>query len=81
MSFVMDLDVDTFIGLIGEAQEKDLEQRLWEKWLAELPNMNQENFIPFEEYVKKHKKVKHQETKSDEQILQDAENILKSLSR
>ena len=81
MSFIMELDSDTFIGLIQKAIEKDIEDRLWQKWLAELPNMDGKTFIPFDRYKEKH--FKHEETQkmSDEEILQDAESILKSMSR
>ena len=79
MSFIMQLDTPAFLGLIKKAQEKDIEDKLWEKWLVELPHM-QDKFIPFNEYKDKH--FKQQENQqSDGEILEEAENILKMMSR
>lgn len=74
----MELETDTFIDFIYNAYEQDLEQKLWEKWLVELPNMDKTTFIPFEEYKNKHFRQKPKKT--DEEIIADAENILKSMS-
>ena len=79
MTFILEMPYDSFIELIHNAFEKDVEAMLWEKWLVELPNMDKSTFIPFEEYKQKH--FKQESTKTDDEILQDAENILKSMSR
>lgn len=83
MSFIMQLDSDTLIQLIDKAREKDIEAMLWQRWLVELPQMNEENFITFDEYKKKAFKRTKQETstKSEEEVLEDANKILKSMSK
>jgi len=80
MSFVMSLDVEILTNLIAKAFEKETEDRLWEKWLAELPHMDKETFISFENYKQKHFQ-KQESEKEDEEILQDAENILKMMNK
>lgn len=76
MSFVMDLPSETLVDLLAHAVDKELEDKLWQKWLAELPNMDEKTFIPFEEY--KRRTFTSKKKKSDDEIIQDAENILKS---
>ena len=83
MSFVMQLDVDKLADLIVKAYEKELEDKLWEKWLVELPNMNKGNFVSFGTYKEQHLK-KIEETlfvKTDEQVMQDAEGILNMMNK
>ncbi len=69
----MKLDADDFVDLIANAIEKDIEDKLWNKWLHNGMEMS------FDEY----NKAKHmpQQSKKEEDVLQDAENILKSMSR
>ena len=81
MSFIMQLDLDTLVDLIGKAQEKDVEDTLWQKWLVEIQNMDKESFVPFDKYKEQHMEKKHEETRSEQEVLEDAENILKSMSR
>lgn len=80
MSFVFNLDTDTFIDLIKKALEKETEDKLWEKWLVQMPHM--EHPISFNDYKDKHfKNVANESGKTDEELLEDAERILKSMSR
>lgn len=61
------------IEMIFKAVEEDANDRLWDKWLSDSGNG-----MTFEQYAEKHKP---QPFKSDEQVLQDAEDILKMMSR
>ncbi|MGJ9384252.1 hypothetical protein [Salipaludibacillus sp. CF4.18] len=84
MNFIMELDADLFVELIGEAMKKNTEDKLWSKWLVELPNMDPKKFVPFDKYVKMHtgnSNGSNETPKTEEEILQDADNILKSMSR
>lgn len=81
MSFVMSLDPQTLANLIIKAFEKEIEDRIWQKWLVELPHMSEKTFIPFEQYKEKHFKPETTTEKTDEEILQDAEYILKLMSK
>lgn len=49
--------MDYRIGLnqIIHEMEKEVERMFWEKWLTLYPNMNQENFISFDEFKTMHK--------------------------
>jgi len=80
MSFVMSLDPQTLAKLIMKAFEKEIEDRIWQKWLAEFPHMDEKSFISFEQYKDKHFKPHAMTDKTDEEILKDAENILKIAS-
>lgn len=79
ISFIDDLEGNTFIDFIYTAMSKELEDRLWEKWLVDYGRMSESDFISFEEYKAKH--FQEIESKTDEEVLEDAENILKMLSR
>lgn len=76
MSFVMNLDVETFVRLVLKAFEKEAEEKIWQKWLVELPYMEKDNFMSFDVYKDKHFQQQKSD-KNDEEIMQDAENILK----
>jgi hypothetical protein len=75
MNFVLSLETDTFIDLVHKAIEQNIEDRLWQKWLHD--GMKE---LSFDEYKEKHTS-KPKDKKSDEEIIQDAESILKSMSR
>ncbi|MBT2601426.1 MULTISPECIES: hypothetical protein [unclassified Oceanobacillus] len=81
MTFIMQLDLDTLVDLIGKAQEKDFEETIWQKWLVDIQNMDKESFVPFDKYKEQHMKVQQKEIRSEKEVLEDAENILKSMSR
>ncbi|MBT2723047.1 hypothetical protein [Bacillus sp. ISL-46] len=82
MSFIMSLPANEGISLYIKAVEKNSEQQLWEQWLVDYNRMTKENFIPFSEYKNQMKKpLKPKDNRSDEEVIQDAENILKSLKR
>lgn len=82
MGVITELDSELLIDLINKAMEKELEDKLWEKWLMIYPEMIKEGntFVPFDEFKEKHFK-QDQQTKTDEEILEDAENILKMMSK
>ncbi|MCM3739238.1 hypothetical protein M3210_03035 [Oceanobacillus luteolus] len=76
----MQLDTDMFIDLVFKAIEMDVEEKIWDKWLAELPNMSEETFVPFEKYKEEHFQPQEAE-KDDDEILKDAEEILKMMNK
>ena len=71
MNYIMGLGIEIGCELIKTAYAKKSEELLWQRWLVEMPRL--EEFISFEEY-----KIKAfgTTTKVDkEQILKDAESI------
>jgi hypothetical protein len=60
--------------LLVDAYEKDLEDKLWQQWLAIYPNMSNENFISFEDFKKEAFKPKLEKIDVEE-VLKDAESI------
>jgi hypothetical protein len=82
MSFIMSLPAQQGIELYIKAVDKNTERLAWEQWLVAYQNMTQENFISFSDYLKQLKKPQRaKDNRSDDEIIQDAENILKSLKR
>jgi hypothetical protein len=82
MSFVMSLPAEEGLLLYEKAVEKTVEQQAWEQWLVDYSRMTKENFKPFSEYLKEMKKpLKTTDNRTDEEIISDAENILKSMKR
>ena len=72
----MDFDIDLFIYAI----EKDKENKLWELWKLQYPQMDEESFITFEEY--KNKNIKKQTTqKTYEEIEKEMEEVEKAFGR
>lgn len=57
--------------------EKKEESKAWEMWLTLYPKMNNENFMPFSEYLRKLKNPISQRPKED--ILAEAEAIRASI--
>jgi hypothetical protein len=82
MSFIMSLPVDTALNLYIKAAEKNNEHQAWEQWLVDYSRMTKENFKPFSEYLRELKQpLKPKDRRSEEEILHDAESILKSMKR
>ena len=77
-TFGDDLPSDTFIGLINKAMEKHTEDKIWDKYLVDLTRMEKE--ISFDEYKRKVLKQTTYHT-NDEEVLQNAEGILKSMNK
>lgn len=79
----MSLPLDIGIDLVVRAFEKRSEEKAWERWLVELQGMDQSNFISFPAYYEKLKPKKKgdRDRRSEEEILQDAESILKMMKK
>lgn len=64
----------TITKLLIDAHKKDLEEKLWQKWLVDYGRMDETNFISFEKY--KDGAFRVVDTKVDkEEILKKAEII------
>ncbi|TYS91895.1 hypothetical protein [Rossellomorea aquimaris] len=74
----MGLDIETGAEVLAKAKENIAESRVWEQWLSVYPNMEEETFIPYSKYLEELKKPPKKQ-KTDEEVIQDAENILKNM--
>ena len=82
MSFIMSLPANEGLALYEKAVEKTVEKQAWEQWLIDYSRMTKENFKPFSEYLREMKRPpKTTDNRTDEEIISDAENILKSMKR
>ncbi|CAM3729671.1 hypothetical protein MEZE111188_05580 [Mesobacillus zeae] len=71
------------LKLLSKAREKELEETVWEYWLT--LDTEAQKKQPFNVYLRELKKAASDPKTSvgltEEEILQDAENILKSMGR
>lgn len=82
IEYILDLEITEGIEFINKAYEKELEDKVWEKWLIDYRYMSKDNFISFEDY-KKHfiyKSTNIESTLSKEQILKEVEEIERKIS-
>jgi hypothetical protein len=71
----MNLNIDMGMELIYKAVEERDRQKVWEIWLINYQNMDNETFIPFDEFYAKFKQPQIISTKSTEDIIANAEAI------
>ncbi|MDD5016546.1 MAG: hypothetical protein PHO15_00425 [Eubacteriales bacterium] len=45
----MNIEIPDFFNLLTKLNDRQLEERAWEYWIAMVPHMG-ENYIPFSEY-------------------------------
>jgi len=63
--------------LLEKALEKNVEKMAWEQWLVAYSKMDKDSFISFSDYLKKLKEPKVTDNRTEEEILEDVEGILK----
>jgi len=45
------MEISDFISQFLRLREKELEQQVWEVWLAKLPNMTERNYISYDDIL------------------------------
>lgn len=58
--------------------ENEQKEKSWQVWLAKYPQMDSETYISFDEFYRQNKLQKVVK-RTDEEVINDAENILKSM--
>ena len=56
------MDVFDFWEQFAKLKEKELEQKVWEIWIAKYPHMTEDNYVSYEEMLNT---AKQQEIKQD----------------
>lgn len=51
LEYIMQSDIETAMRIVDKAREKEKENRYFLQWVVQLPNMNKESFVSFDEYV------------------------------
>ena len=51
LEYIMQSDIETAERIIAKAREKEKENRLFLQWVVQIPNMNKETFVSFDDYV------------------------------
>lgn len=46
------MEIQDFIGLYNKTLEIEVEQKVWEMWLAKYPHMTEETFISYSDMLK-----------------------------
>ncbi len=78
--YVLNLSFDDGLALYQKGLETAQNEKLWELWLAQYPNMTKETFVSFEQF-KLNSRKSAQVKRSEQEIVEDADNILKSMKR
>ena len=88
MNYIMNLDINDFLGLVDKAIEKERDKNFFAVWKELVPTMTKETFVSFEDYKSqllrgsvKGKTVDalSNNNLTDEELIEDAENIIKML--
>jgi len=87
MSFVMNLEVDDFLGLINTAIENRRDEEFFAVWKGLVPSMNKDTFVSFEDYKSQIVRsnggskpiVDNSRNMTDEEAIADAESVLDML--
>ncbi len=74
INFIMSMEFDDVMGMYLKAKRENAEDKLWDQWLVDFARMDQETFIPFEDYKKEAFKPKPEKLDIDK-ILAEAEKI------
>lgn len=55
------MEIQEFVNQFVKLKEKDLENKVWEIWLAKFPHMTKDNYISYEEMLNtsKQREIKH----------------------
>lgn len=55
------MEIEDFVSQFVKLKEKDLENKVWELWLAKFPLMTKDNYISYEEMLNtaKQQEIKH----------------------
>lgn len=82
VEYILNLEIAEGIEFINKAYEKEIEDRVWEKWLIDYRNMTKENFISFEEYKNQiiSRNIKVESNLSKEEILKEVEEIERKIA-
>lgn len=77
LDYILNLGFQEGYELIIKAYEKNLESKVWDKWLIDYRRMNKDTFISFEDYKSKMiiKDTNHGKQLSKEDILREAAEI------
>lgn len=68
------------LNLINHLKEKEIEYKVWQMWLMRYQNMDKENFISFEDFLKKIYN-KNISKRSAEEILEESRRIQEAIKR
>lgn len=59
------MDIDDFMIQFTKLKDRELEQRVWEIWLAKFPHMSKDNYMSYEELLNI---VRQQETQTIDEV-------------
>ncbi|NGT54729.1 hypothetical protein G6Y98_02560 [Clostridium perfringens] len=82
IEYILGLEITEGIEFINKAYEKEIEDKVWEKWLIDYIYMSKDNFISFEEYKKNFipRNTNVESNLSKEEILKEVEEIERKIA-
>ena len=83
INYILNLEFEEGYEIISKALEKEVEEKLWDRWLIDYRNMTKDSFISFEDYKNKllGVSIKAQDDTSKEELLQMAKDIEDKISQ
>lgn len=82
IDYILQLELGEGIEFIHRAFDQELEDRLWQQWLVEIPLMTKDSYETFEDYKNARVKPRTQVEKrsSKEELLMKAEAIKEKIT-
>lgn len=80
-NYVLSMDFFLFLELVPVTQKKIWEERMWTKYCIDAMFMDQETYVPFDEYINPRKKRKSPTKQTAEEIKSGVRKILEGVKK
>lgn len=83
MNYILNLDIEDFLELYIETLIKKQEDKLFQEWLVQVPYMDKDSYISFNDYLNNCKQNNQSSYNpiSDEELLKEMEEVMKQFER
>lgn len=83
MNYILNLDIEDFLELYIETLIKKQEDKLFQEWLVQVPYMDKDSYISFNDYLNncKQNNQSNYDHVSDEELLKEMEEVIKQFER
>lgn len=83
MNYILNLDIEDFLELYIETLIKKQENKLFQEWVVQVPYMDKDSYIPFNDYLNSCKQNNQSSYNpiSDEELLKEMEEVMKQFER
>ena len=77
---IKDMPIGFALGMIKHLKEKENEDKVWQMWLMKYPHMNKDNFISFDDFLRKVYN-KNISKRPAEEILEESRRIQEAIRK